>query len=156
MAISTIKYDEYGIPKQAKYRIVALGNLDTHEWTETETYAPVMSLVEVRLMAAMAVRHKRVLKYGYVKQAFFQATIPPNENYGLRSLAGCPITPPNSYWLLKRNLYGSKLSPRHWFYKATKLLSEVVLHPLPNSLVSHQYIWDSTLTTSSIFWKVIK
>ena len=33
MAISTIKYDKIGVLKQAKWRIVALDNLDTHEWT---------------------------------------------------------------------------------------------------------------------------
>ena len=31
MAISTIKYDELGQPKRAKYRIVALVNLDPHD-----------------------------------------------------------------------------------------------------------------------------
>jgi hypothetical protein len=31
MAISTIKYDGNGVPNRAKYRIVALGNLDPHE-----------------------------------------------------------------------------------------------------------------------------
>ena len=111
MAISTIKYDENGKPKRAKYRIVALGNLDPHEWTKPQTYAPVMSLVEVRLMAAMAVRHKRVLKSGDVRQAFCQAILPPDEQYVLRPPAGCPLTPHNSYWLLKRTLYVLKQSP---------------------------------------------
>ena len=32
MAISTIKYDGDGNPKRCKYRIVALGNLDPHNW----------------------------------------------------------------------------------------------------------------------------
>ena len=31
MAISTIKYNKHGKPKRAKYRIVALGNLDPHD-----------------------------------------------------------------------------------------------------------------------------
>jgi len=35
MAINTIKYDELENPKRAKYRIVALGNLDPHNWSKT-------------------------------------------------------------------------------------------------------------------------
>ena len=36
MAVATIKRDEDGKPKRAKYRIVALGNLDPHLWTKTD------------------------------------------------------------------------------------------------------------------------
>ena len=117
MAISTIKYDENRKPKRAKYRIVALGNLDPHEWTKSDVYAPVMSLLEVRLLASMAVRDQCVLQAGDVKQAFVQSKLPKDEVYVLRPPAGCPKTPPNSYWLLKRSLYGLKRAPRHWFQK---------------------------------------
>lgn len=34
IAVSTIKYDEHGKSKRAKYRIVALGNLETHNWSK--------------------------------------------------------------------------------------------------------------------------
>ena len=47
MAVSTIKFDKDGLPKQAKYRIVALGNLDPNLWTKSDVYAPVMSLMEL-------------------------------------------------------------------------------------------------------------
>ena len=40
MAISTIKFDEDGKPKRAKYRILALGNLDKVHWTKGDVYAP--------------------------------------------------------------------------------------------------------------------
>lgn len=36
MAISTIKYDGDGKPDRAKYRIVALGNLDPHHWNKDD------------------------------------------------------------------------------------------------------------------------
>ena len=84
MAISTIKYNELSHPTRAKYRIVALGNLDPHEWSRSDCYAPVMSLLELRLITALAVRHKRILKSGDVKQAFVQAILPPEENYVLK------------------------------------------------------------------------
>ena len=77
-----------------------------------------MSLLELRLITAIAVRHKRILKSGDVKQAFVQATLPPEENYVLKPPSGCYLTPPNTYWLLKRTLYGLKRSPRHWYERA--------------------------------------
>jgi len=133
MAISTIKYDELGNPKRAKYRIVALGNLDPHEWSKSECYAPVMNLLELRLITALAVRMKRKLKSGDVKQAFVQALLPDTERYVLRPPPGCPLTPPNTYWLLRRTLYGLKRSPKHWYDKATQMLATVGLKQCPNA-----------------------
>ena len=133
MAVSTIKYDEHGQPKRAKYRIVALGNLENYNWEKSDTYAPVLSLMELRLLTALAVRNRRTLKSGDVKQAFCQASLPPDEKYVLRPPPGCPFTPPNSYWLLKRTLYGLRRSPRHWFDRATEILRNIGLQPLPNA-----------------------
>ena len=47
MAVSTIKFDKDGMPKRAKYRIVALGNLEYRDWSKSKVYAPVMSLLEL-------------------------------------------------------------------------------------------------------------
>ena len=84
MAVSTIKFDSDGLPKRAKYRIVALGNLDLNNWTKSNVYAPVMSLVKLRFLTALAVKNKRNIKNGDVKQAFVQATLPPDKQYVLR------------------------------------------------------------------------
>jgi len=97
MAISTIKHDEFGRPKRAKYRIVALGNLDPHDWTKPDCYAPVMSMLELRLMISIAVKFKRILKSGDFKQAFVQALLPAEEKYVLRPPIGCPHTDKNTY-----------------------------------------------------------
>ena len=133
MAISTVKYNEIGKPVRAKYRIVVLGNLDPHQWTKSDCFSPVMSLLELRLLTAIAVRHNRTLKSGDVKQAFVQALLPPNENYILRPPPGCPHTPKQTYWKLQRTLYGLKRSPRHWFDKAASLLQQLGLKPCPNA-----------------------
>ena len=133
MAVATIKYDEFGHPKRAKYRIVALGNLESHKWTKSECYAPVMSLMELRLMVAMAIKHKRNLKSGDVKQAFVQACLPPEEQYIVKPPVGCPYTPPGTYLKLKRTLYGLRRSPRHWFDRATKILQDIGLNPCPHA-----------------------
>ena len=133
MATSLIKYDEFGKPKRAKYRIVALGNLESHKWTKEECYAPVMSLLELRLMVAMAIKHKTILKSGDVKQAFVQAVLPPEEQYIVKPPVGCPYTPPGTYWQLKRTLYGLRRSPRHWFDRITSMLQDIGLNPCPHA-----------------------
>jgi len=133
MAISTIKYDENGSPKRAKYRIVALGNLDPHEWSKADCFAPVMSLMEVRFLTAIAVRSQCVLQSGDFKQAFVQSILPSNETYVLKPPPGCPLTPKHTYWLLKRSLYGLKRAPRHWYEKAKDILNKIGLHSCPNA-----------------------
>ena len=133
MAVSTIKYDEYGNKKRAKFRIVALGNLEKHTWDKSDVFAPVLSLMELRLLIAIAVKYNRIAKNGDVKQAFVQAFLPPDEMYVMRPPPGCPYTPPNHYWLLKRTLYGLKRSPKHWYDKAVKILASIGIHKCPNS-----------------------
>jgi hypothetical protein len=62
MAIATIKYDAHNCPKQAKYRIVVLGNHDPHLWSKDATAAPVMSQLELKIITSPAVFHRHVLK----------------------------------------------------------------------------------------------
>jgi hypothetical protein len=81
MAIATIKYDTFNKPKRAKYRIVVLGNHDYHTWSKESTAAPVMSQLELRLLTALAISHRRVLKNCDIKQAFVQSSLPENEHY---------------------------------------------------------------------------
>jgi len=81
MAIATIKYDAHNRPKRAKYRIVVLGNLDYHQWSKSATAAPVMSQLELRILTALAISHKRSLKNCDIKQAFVQSSLPSNEIY---------------------------------------------------------------------------
>ena len=133
MAISTIKYDENGNPSRAKWRIVALGNLDPHTWSSSDCFAPVISQVELRFLVSLAIHHRRPLRSGDVKQAFCQATLPADEQYVLRPPVGCPNTPRNTFWLLQRTLYGLKRSPKHWYVKMTAFLAQCGLFPTPNN-----------------------
>jgi len=102
MAISAIKYDQDGYPKRAKYTIVALGDLDPHDWSKADCFVPVMSLMEVRLMTALAVKHKCALQSGDFKQAFVQSTLLSSKTYALKLPHGYPLTPKHAYWLLER------------------------------------------------------
>jgi deoxyuridine 5'-triphosphate nucleotidohydrolase len=133
MAISTIKYDGNGVPNRAKYRIVALGNLDPNSWTKQDCFAPVLSQMELRFLTALAVRKKCIPKTGDVTQAFCQSSLPPEEHYICRPPPGCPITPPKTYWRLKKTLYGLKRSPRHFYELARKILLEIGLVQHPSS-----------------------
>lgn len=125
MAISTIKTDGNGNPVRAKYRIVALGNMDPHPWTKQDCFAPVLSQMELCLLISIAAKLNVIPKTGDVSQAFIQSYLPNNETYICCPPVGCPLTPPGSYWQLLKTLYGLRRSPRHWYELATKTLKQI-------------------------------
>lgn len=96
MAIAVIKPDGEGKPDQAKYRIVALRNLDPHKWSKSRCYAPVMSQQELQFMMALAARKRCTPKTGDIKQAFCQSTLPRGKNYVCTTPPECPISKPNT------------------------------------------------------------
>ena len=133
MAIATIKYDGNGNPVRAKYRIVALGNLDHNVWSKSECFAPVLSQFELRFLTALAARKRCIPKTGDVNQAFCQSFLPHDEHYICKPPAGCPLTPPDTYLKLKKTLYGLKRSPRHFYKLARQILLSVGLKQHPTS-----------------------
>jgi hypothetical protein len=122
MAIATIKYDAFNKPKRAKYRIVVLGNHDYHTWSKESTAAPVMSQLELRLLTALAISRRRVLKNCDIKQAFVQSSLPEDEHYFVRPPKGCPRSVPGTYWKLIRSLYGLRRAPKLWYDKLSSHL----------------------------------
>ena len=133
MAISTIKYDGNGNPKRCKYRIVALGNLDPHNWSKQDCFAPVLSQMEHRTLIALATRLKCTPKTGDVSQAFCQGVLPPDEEYYIKPPPGCPLTTKGGYLKLLKTLYGLKRSPRHWYEKARATLLSIGFKQCPNA-----------------------
>ena len=133
MAIAVIKRDGQGNPVRAKYRIVALGNLDPHQWEKHDCFAPVLSQLELQFLIALATKLRCLPKSGDIKQAFCQSILPKNETYICSPPNGCPITPPNHYWRLKKTLYGLKRSPRHFYNLASKIIKEIGLTQHPTS-----------------------
>ena len=133
MAITTIKKDGDGNPNRAKYRIVALGNLDPHSWTKQDCFAPVLSQLELRLLVSLAARKKCIPKSGDITQAFCQSYLPEEEYYICIPPPGCFMTPPNTYWKLRKTLYGLKRSPRHFYDLASRLLQQLGLKKHPTS-----------------------
>ena len=98
MAISTIKRDGNGNPIRAKYRIVALGNMDPHNWDKADCYALVLSQAELCLLTVIATQSNRKLKSADVSQAFCQSYLPQNKQYFVRPPHGCKLTPKGMYW----------------------------------------------------------
>eukprot|EP00957_Ditylum_brightwellii_P178651 13607607-Ditylum_brightwellii.AAC.1 len=64
MPISTRTFDQDGCPKRVKWKFVALGNLDPHKRSSEEVFAPVMTMLELRVLVPLATHHKRHLKSG--------------------------------------------------------------------------------------------
>ena len=133
MAITTIKTNGKGEPVRAKYRIVALGNLDPNQWSTEDCFAPVLSQLELRFLISLAVQNKCIPKTGDIQQAFCQSTLPNNETYICSPPAGCPLTPKGFYLKLRKTLYGLKRSPRHFYDLAKKLLLQLGFTSHPNS-----------------------
>ena len=133
MTISKIKTDEDGHPDRAKYRIVALGNLDPHNWSNSDCFAPVISPFELQLLVAISTQMKVIPKSGDVSQAFVPSVLPEDEKYVIKPPHGCPITPSKTYLLLKKTLYGLKRSPRHWYETCKSTLIKLGLKPCPNA-----------------------
>ena len=131
--IATIKKDGEGNPIRAKYRIVVLGNLDPNPWSKQDCFAPVMSQLDLCLLVSIAIHLNIVPKSGDISQAFIQSMLPDNKPYVCWPPAGCPLTPPNSYWKLIKTLYCLKQSPRHWFNKAKTILEKIGLKQSPHS-----------------------
>lgn len=94
--------DENGNPDCAKYHIVVLGNLDPHDWSNRDCFAPVLSSFDLRLQIAIAVQNCIIPKTGDVSQAFAQSVLPESEKYVIKLPKGCPITPSKIYLLLKK------------------------------------------------------
>ena len=59
--------DGDGNPVQVKWRIVALGNLDSYIWTKANTYAPVLSQKELWLLTSLAIDNNCYLKCEDIK-----------------------------------------------------------------------------------------
>ena len=133
MAISTIKYDEHGNPKRAKYCLVALGNHEQSDWSKDDTFAPVLSMLQIRLLTMLAIKHCRRLKSCDIKQAFVEALLPHNERYIVQPPHGITNFK-NSYMLLKKLLYGLRRAPRHFFDKLRDcLVNKLGLKQCPNA-----------------------
>ena len=132
MCVLTIKYKN-GYPDRVKSRIVVLGNRQSTQFSPHDTYAPVISQNQFRCLLSLAIKHKRKLKQGDVKNAFCNGILPQDEIVVVTPPKGCPLSRPNSMWRLRKTLYGLRRSPLHWFQNISAFFNSIGLQSHPNS-----------------------
>jgi hypothetical protein len=117
-----------GVPTRAKSRIVVLGTFDDRPWTKSDCFSPVVPIPVVRLLTALAVHNKRILKQGDCKFAFIQALLPKNELTIVKPPIGCPYSGVRKYWRLKKSLWAPsnearsmRISWYHYPWKASPI-----------------------------------
>ena len=127
MCVLAVKKNANLLSVRAKLRIVVFGNHEDRVWSKFKKYTPVLRLDSLRFLVNTAIENRRVLKQGDCKNAFCNCDLPPDEVTIVRPPKGDPSAENNEFWLLKKNLYGLRRSPRHWFVKIDKILKPMGL-----------------------------
>jgi len=93
------------------------------QWIKADCFTPVVSLPLVWLISTvLAVHHKHTVKQFDCKNAFVQSTLPGGEVMIIQPPCDCPLSSPNTFWHLKKSLYGLKGTPWHWYQMISKIL----------------------------------
>jgi hypothetical protein len=108
MCVLTIKTDEQEqlMLLRAKSRIVVLGHRETHDWSKSDRFAPVLRFDSLHFLVSLAVQHRHGLKQGDCKNAFCQGILPPEEVTIVCPPSGDLNAAKDEYWLLQKTLYG--------------------------------------------------
>ena len=114
-----IKLDENGNPARYKARLVAKGFMQKQGIDYNETYSPVAKLTTIRVVLAVAVRHKYHLHQLDVKTAFLHGLL---EEKIYMSLPDGVEKQKGKVCQLVKSLYGLKQSPRCWNHEFNKFI----------------------------------
>jgi hypothetical protein len=133
MCVLVTKKDEHGNSVRAKSHIVVLGNKDPHQWTKGECFAPVTKKAAVRLLVSLAIEQNKFSQQGDCKNAFCNPVLPDDEVVIVHPPQGCPFSKPNTFWRLRKTLYGLRRSPKHWYEMFRSVMKMCGLKPCPNS-----------------------
>ena len=123
MSISTIKRDANGAPCRAKYRIVVPVNLDQHNWSTADCFAPVMSQMEMHLLLAISVQKRCLPKSGDFVQAFCQSLLPPPNNMFAVHPQAVRSLPTTHIFFLSAHFTASSAAPNTGSIKQPPLLN---------------------------------
>lgn len=118
--IYKIKYKSNGEIERYKARLVAKGYSQREGLDYEETFSPVVKMVTVRCLIALAVQNKWPLFQLDVNNAFLYEDL----------VKDVYMTPPQGYFFenenkvckLEKSLYGLKQAPRQWNEKLTFVL----------------------------------
>ncbi len=103
-----------------------------------------MTQNQLYLIIALAVSKQHSLWQGDVKNAFCNGILPLEETVICMPPRDCPFSAPNTYWKLKKTLYGLAKSPVHWFRTIEKVFHSMGLcnHSNRPSLFCRTFIPD--------------
>jgi hypothetical protein len=132
MCVLVTKKDEHGNPVRVKSRIVVLGDKDPHQWSKGNCFAPVAAQSAVCLLVSLAIEHSKFAQQGDCKNSFCNPVLPEDEVV-IVPPPGCPLSKPNTFWRLRKTLYGLRRPPKHWYEMFKSVVKICGLQPCPNS-----------------------
>jgi len=121
-----IKLDADGNVDKYKARLVCKGFSETEgvDYDIFGTFSPVAKLPSLRLLLAIAVEYKLVLRHGDFKNAFVQKEL-DKEIYMTQPEGFEEVDSADLVWLLIKSLYGLKQAPRLWNNKIKELMTSL-------------------------------
>jgi hypothetical protein len=132
-----LKLDKDGNVKRFKARFVVKGFSQVYGMDYTDTYAPVVGTITLRMVLSIAAAKGWTLTQLDVETAFLNS--PVTEEIYVRQPEGYHVGGPNTVLKLKKSLYGLKQAPFNW----NKMITEYLV-----SLGLQQSLHDECLFTA--------
>jgi hypothetical protein len=98
-----------------------------------DCFAPVATQSAVRILVSLAIEHNKVAQQIDCKNDFCNPVLPEDEVVLLCPPQECLFSKPNTFWRLRKTLYGLRRSPKHWYEMFKSVMKICGLQPCPNS-----------------------
>jgi hypothetical protein len=93
----------------------------------------VVTQSAVRILVYLVIEHNKFAQQGDCKNSFCNPVLTDDEVFIVRPPEGCPFSKPNTFWRLRKTLYGLRRSPKHWYEMFRSVVQMCGLKPCPNS-----------------------